>query len=79
MSLIEYRTKDNIATITINRADRMNALNEDVIQGLKSAWLELEASDDRVAILHAAGTVVFIPAFVVSNLGFVITYRNFIG
>ena len=56
---LSYRSEDGIAIITINRADRMNALNEDVIQGLKSAWQRLEDSDDRVAILHAAGDRAF--------------------
>ena len=57
--LVTYDSAEQIATITINRADRMNALNEDVIQGLKAAWIELEESDDRVAILHAAGDKAF--------------------
>ncbi|HEY5647368.1 MAG TPA: enoyl-CoA hydratase-related protein [Pseudomonadales bacterium] len=56
---VTYRSEDGIAIVTINRADRMNALNEDVIQGLKSAWQRLEASDDRVAVLHAAGDRAF--------------------
>jgi len=56
---VTYRSDDGIAVITINRAERMNALNEDVIQGLNGAWRQLEASDDRVAILHAAGDRAF--------------------
>ena len=57
--LVTYKSDDHIATITINRADRMNALNEDVIVGLQQAWLHLEQSDDRVAVLHAAGDKAF--------------------
>ena len=38
---VTYESADGIATITINRPDRMNALNEAVIQGLKSAWQRL--------------------------------------
>ena len=57
--LVTYKSDDHIATITINRADRMNALNEDVIVGLQQAWLHLEQSDDRVAVLHAAGNRAF--------------------
>ena len=57
--VVTYSSEDGIATITINRADKMNALNEDVIQGLKAAWIRLEESDDRVAILHAAGDKAF--------------------
>jgi len=56
---VSYRSEGGIAVITIDRADKMNALNEDVIQGLKSAWLQLEESEDRVAILHAAGDRAF--------------------
>jgi enoyl-CoA hydratase/carnithine racemase len=57
--VVTYTSEDGIATVTINRADKMNALNEDVIQGLKDAWIRLEDSDDRVAILHAAGDKAF--------------------
>ena len=57
--LITYRSEKRIATITINRADRMNALNEDVIVGLQAAWQQFEASDDRVAVLHASGDRAF--------------------
>lgn len=53
--LITYTSTERIATITINRADRMNALNEEVIVGLQLAWQKFEASDDRVAVIHAAG------------------------
>ena len=57
--LISYTSNDGIATITIERADRMNALNEDVIVGLQQAWQRLEQSNDRVAVLHAAGDRAF--------------------
>ncbi len=53
--LVTYSSADDIATITINRAERMNALNEDVIVGLQQAWQDFEASSDRVAVIHAAG------------------------
>ncbi len=56
---VTYESRDGIAVVTINRADRMNALNEDVIQGLAAAWQRLESSDDRVAVLHAAGDRAF--------------------
>ena len=55
-----YREDDGIAHVVINRAERMNALNEDVIQGLRSAWLAFQASPTaRVAILSAAGDRAF--------------------
>ena len=56
---VVYRSEDRIATITINRADRLNALNEAVIVGLNQAWRRFADSDDRVAILHAAGDRAF--------------------
>ena len=57
--LVTYTSHDHIATITINRADRMNALNEEVILALQAAWRRLENSDDRVAVLTAAGDKAF--------------------
>ena len=57
--LVTYTSHDRVATITINRADRMNALNEEVILGLQAAWRRLENSDDRVAVLTAAGDNAF--------------------
>ena len=53
--LVTHTSSDRIATITINRPQRMNALNEDVILGLQKAWRDFEAGEDRVAVLHAAG------------------------
>ncbi len=53
--MVRYRSEEGIAVITIDRPDKLNALNEDVIQGLAEAWRRLESSDDRVAVLHANG------------------------
>ncbi len=57
--LVTYQVEGSIALITINRADRLNALNEDVIVGLQAAWQRFEQSDERVAVLHAAGERAF--------------------
>jgi enoyl-CoA hydratase/carnithine racemase len=56
---VTYTSAANVATITINRPDRMNALNETVILGLQEAWRRFDESEDRVAILHAAGDRAF--------------------
>ena len=56
---VRYESADGIATVTIDRAERLNALNEDVIQGLRDAWRRFAASDDRVAVLCAAGERAF--------------------
>ena len=57
--IVSYESNKKVATIRINRADRLNALNEDVIQGLSQAWKELENGDDLVAILCSAGEKAF--------------------
>jgi len=57
--VVSYESRDGIAIITINRPEKMNSLNEAVIQGLRDAWRKLEESDDRVAVLHAAGDRAF--------------------
>jgi enoyl-CoA hydratase len=58
--LVGYAVPEaGIALITIERADKMNALNEDVIQGLRRAWQRFADSDERVAILAADGESAF--------------------
>lgn len=49
----------HIAVVTIDRAERMNALNEDVIQGLRNAWRRFADGEERVAILTASGDRAF--------------------
>ena len=56
---VTYESTNGIAIVTINRPEKMNALNEDVIQGLNGAWRRFEDSEDRVAVLHAAGDRAF--------------------
>ena len=56
---VTYESRDGVALITINRPERLNALNEAIIQGLRNAWQRFESSDDRVAVLHAAGDRAF--------------------
>ena len=53
--IVSYTSSNRIALITINRAERLNALNEEVIVSLQAAWQQFEHSEDRVAVLHAAG------------------------
>ena len=57
--LVSYEVEGKIATISINRADKMNALNEDVIQGLRSAFRRYNDSNERCAILCAEGDAAF--------------------
>jgi len=58
--LVAYSVAEpGVALITIERADKMNALNEGVIQGLRGAWQRFADGDERVAILAAAGERAF--------------------
>jgi enoyl-CoA hydratase/carnithine racemase len=54
-----YESRDRIATITMNRPERLNAINADVETGLAAAWHRLNESDDLVAILTGAGDKAF--------------------
>ncbi len=56
---VEYEVRDRIALIRINRPGKMNALDEEVIQGLRSAWRRYRDSDERCAVLCAAGDRAF--------------------
>ena len=49
-----YESRDRIATITINRPKRLNAINAEVEAGLAAAC-RLNECDDLVAILSGAG------------------------
>jgi enoyl-CoA hydratase len=57
--LVTYEVDGKVALIRINRADKMNALNEDVIQGLRSAFQRYATSTQRCAILSADGDRAF--------------------
>ena len=47
---------DRVATVTLNRPDRLNAMNEDLLSALSGCLQELEGSDDvSVIILRGAG------------------------
>jgi enoyl-CoA hydratase/carnithine racemase len=58
--LVRYtRIEPGIALITLDRANKMNALNEAVIVGLMQAWQRFAAGDERVAVLDATGERAF--------------------
>jgi enoyl-CoA hydratase/carnithine racemase len=52
---IRYEVEDRIATITFDRADRLNALSPAMIRELRRAYADAEA-DDNVWILVVTGT-----------------------
>lgn len=57
---VTYTSADGVATITINRPDKLNAIDSEVEQGLRAAWIRFNASsEDRVAILTGTGDRAF--------------------
>jgi len=56
MSLVDYSIQEGIGTITLNRADKRNALNGEVVRNLTEKFKSAEQSDDvKVLILKARG------------------------
>lgn len=61
--------KDKIAIVTINRPDKMNALNLQTMTELKSAFTELNGNDDAyVIILTGSGEKAFVAGADISEL-----------
>jgi len=58
-NLVTYESRDGIAIITINRPDKLNALSNGVVAGIRDAFLRYRESDDRCAILTSAGDRAF--------------------
>lgn len=57
MTFVEYSVKDRICTITLNRPDKRNALNEQVVSELKQAFAyAAEDIDAKVIVLAARGS-----------------------
>ena len=58
--VVTYASAEGVATITINRPDKLNAISTEVEIGLMHAWQRFNASDeDRVAVLTGAGNTAF--------------------
>lgn len=55
MSTVLYESRDAIATITLNRPAALNALDDELVEALRAAWIRYNESDDRCAILRGAG------------------------
>jgi enoyl-CoA hydratase/carnithine racemase len=55
---IIYKKKEKVAFITLNRPEKRNALNTEIITELRKAWVDFESDPDmRVAILTGNGKV----------------------
>ena len=55
-SLVEYECREHIATITLNRPDKLNAVNDDMVRQISAALQRFDSDNDaRVAILCGRG------------------------
>jgi enoyl-CoA hydratase len=59
MSLVRYDSAGHVATIIMDRSSAHNALNNDLCDELRQAWLRFRDSDDRVAVLAAGEDAYF--------------------
>lgn len=60
MPAVLYEKKDHIATVTMNRRDALNAMDDEMMEQLSDAWMDIR--DDRniwVAIITGAGKTAF--------------------
>jgi enoyl-CoA hydratase len=53
---VTYASADRVAVIAMNRPDRLNRLDADIVAGLEAAWQRFMADDEaRVALLRGEG------------------------
>ncbi len=53
---IQYEKKEKVAVICLNRPDKMNAINREIVHELKRIWADFESDPEiRVAILTGKG------------------------
>jgi enoyl-CoA hydratase/carnithine racemase len=56
VTVLTYEKKDRIAYLTLNRPEKMNALNSALLDELQAAWRDFDEDDDVwVALLTGAG------------------------
>lgn len=57
---IRFEVEDRVATVTVDRPERRNAMDLDALDALADAWARAEADDEvRALILTGAGDVAF--------------------
>ena len=57
--IVSYEVNGGTAVITLNRPDKLNALDEDLIQGLRACLRRFDEGEERCAILAASGDRAF--------------------
>ncbi len=67
--LVEREAEGKIAVVTVNRPEKLNALNMTVLQELKAAFAELDTDEQvRVVIMTGAGEKAFVAGADISEL-----------
>lgn len=57
MPLVIVEKNGPVKTVTLNRPEKRNALNDELLGGLADAFTETPSEDERVAVIRAAGPV----------------------
>jgi crotonobetainyl-CoA hydratase len=56
MAVVEYEKQGHLVTVTLNRPERLNSIDLEMLTGLRDAWRRYQDDDDAwVAILTGAG------------------------
>ncbi len=68
MSVVVVEDQGPVRIIRINRPDRLNAVSKGVAEEIQAAFLAFDASEQRVAVLSAAGEKAFSSGADISDL-----------
>ncbi len=60
MDFVKLEREDGVATVTIDRQDKLNALNPQVVEELGQVLLDLEGDSPRAVIVTGAGERAFV-------------------
>jgi E-phenylitaconyl-CoA hydratase len=60
LQTLEFDVTDHVATVTLNRPDKLNSFTEQMASELAAVWARVREDDDiRVAVLRASGVRAF--------------------